>query len=169
MSATYICGPSGFSFRDQNTGRIYVWGGPEEGSPPTRNNILTLRSRTLPHWSEFTPHRRACGHMPSSCRRTSPHRGSPTLKGGVSLKASRWKVSPPTRRRLRNCPHLSSSGFRRDEGESLPNRAGLTRAGEEAFPAIGGGEIMERAIRVRAVRSALHGSGNAVFPSSRKA
>ena len=70
------------------------------------------------------------------------------------------KVSPPTRRSLRNCPHLPSSGFRRDGGQS--------RAGKEVFPAIEGGEIMETAIRVRAVRSALHGSENAAFPSSRK-
>ena len=79
-------------------------------------------------------------------------------------KASRWKVSPPTRRSLRNCPHLPRVGFRRDGGESLPNRAGLTRAGKKAFPAIEGGEIMETAIRVRAVRSALHGSGKRSLP-----
>ena len=50
----------------------------------------------------------------------------------------------------RICPHLPSSGFRRDGPQSLPHRAGLTRAGKIAFPATGGGEKMETAIRVRA-------------------
>ena len=48
---------------------------------------------------------------------------------------------------VRICPHLASSGFRRDGGQSLPNRAGLTRAGKKGFPATGGGKKMETAIR----------------------
>ena len=54
-----------------------------------------------------------------------------------------------TSRRRRISPHLPSSGFRRDGRESLPHRAGLTRAGMRVFSSIGGGEKMKRAIRLQ--------------------
>ena len=57
---------------------------------------------------------------------TTPPHSRLTLKGGVNSKA-------------RICPQLPSSGFRRDGAQSLPHRAGLTRARMRVFSSIRGG------------------------------
>ena len=50
-------------------------------------------------------------------------------------------------------PQLASSGFRRVGAQSLPHRAGLTRARMRVFSSIRGGEKMKRAIRLHAGRT----------------
>ena len=128
--------------------------------------------------SELEGHQGGSGFLPLFCHRAS--RGGRVCnleghQGGGSVETRNMQSSPSRSRQSllhqsrltsigrqtlaphsRLTPHSPSSGFRRVGGQSLPNRAGLSRAGKIAFPAIRGGEKMESAIR--------HQSGLAFHP-----
>ena len=102
----------------------------------------------------FLPPRSATSrHPPGQDATSDRHGGLGQAPGPV-----RYGPPSPVVFGIRISPHLPLSGFRRNERES--------RAGKKAFPATSGGEKMERTIRVGSARSTIHGSGNAVFPSS---
>ena len=119
-------------------------------STPAGNSSFLNRQTLAPH-SRLTPHRLAYGLAPL------PRRQSLILQSANTR--SSLKSNPPfsvgfdpqggSNLEPRICPHLPSSGFRRDGAQSLPHRAGLTRARMGVFSSMRGGEKMKRAIRLQ--------------------
>ncbi len=117
---------------------------------PAGNPSLLSRQTLAPH-SRFTPHQRAFGLAPSSYRQSlilqsANARSSLASNPPSSVGFDPQGGSESRTARLTSQLPLSLSG--RDGPQSLPHRAGLTRARMGVFSSMRGGEKMKRSIRL---------------------
>ena len=110
---------------------------------------ISVWQTLAPHLG-LTPHRISlrhvlgfCDGLPSSVGTIARSSLAFDPQGGSNLESPQGGSYDP-----RICAHLPSSGFRRDGPQSLPHRAGLTRARMGVFSSMRGGEKMKRSIRL---------------------